>query len=82
MRGGSSQTDAALGLAELLADGVEQQRIARAPWAGSPRRRRSSADQLEPGGDVAPLVGAAHLELDAERPVELAGSRTPAGACS
>ena len=28
-------------------------------------------DQLEPGGDVAPLVGAAHLELDAERPVQV-----------
>ena len=28
-------------------------------------------DQLEPGGDVAPLVGAAHLQLDAHRPVQV-----------
>ena len=28
-------------------------------------------DQLQPGGDVAPLIGAAHLELDAELPMEL-----------
>ena len=29
------------------------------------------ADELEPGGDVAPLVGAAHLELDILRPEQV-----------
>ena len=30
-----------------------------------------AADQLEPGGDVAPLVGATGLDLDVERPIEV-----------
>ena len=42
-------------------------------WARSSPSRPSlgPADQLEAGRDVAPLVGAAHLQLDAEGPVQM-----------
>ena len=36
------------------------------------RPRLRPPDQLQAGGDVAPLVGAAHLQLDAHRPVQVA----------
>ena len=65
-------------LAELASLGVEQQRIAQGvgplfldPGLGSVQAGVAPADQLETGRDVAPLIGAAHLELDAERPVEV-----------
>ena len=34
-------------------------------------RSRGPPDELQAGRDVAPLVGAAHLQLDAHRPVEV-----------
>ena len=60
------------GLAEFRPARVEQQRIAQAV---SPvtigRLALDPPDQLQAGRDVAPLVGAAHLELDVEGLVEL-----------
>src|ERR1700735_1259692 len=58
---------AVLGLAELLAVRAEQQRPGegvRVPAVGLP-------DQVDPGQDVAPLVGAADLQLDLMVPAQI-----------
>ena len=54
-------------LAELLPVAAQQQRP-RQPVGGAAGR---PADQVDPGGDVAPLIGAAHLQLDAVLVVEM-----------
>ena len=65
---------AALALAELRARRREQQRVRQSVRrVGAPPSSRLGrpADQLQAGRDVAPLVGAAHLQLDAHGPVQV-----------
>ncbi len=64
---------AALRLAELRPRRGQQERVGHRIRVGRPIRAglRRPPDQLEPRGDVAPLVGAAHLQLAAEGPVEM-----------
>ena len=71
---------AALALAELGPRRREEELVGeavgriRGPGRRSPvafPRPARPPDQLEAGGDVAPLVGAAHLQLDADRPVHV-----------
>ena len=64
---GSSHTAPPVGLAELGAVALQQQR----PGEAVRRLAGRLADQVDAGGDVAPLVGAAHLQLDAVRGVEV-----------
>ena len=62
---------AALALAELRARTATAAACTRSRAPGSPRPAAGRApDQLEARGDVAPLVGAAHLHLDAVLPVQ------------
>ena len=64
---GSSQTRAALGLAELGAVGLgDQRRGERVHRPGA-----AAADEVDAGGDVAPLVGAAELQRAAVPLVQL-----------
>jgi hypothetical protein len=46
-------------------------RLVRAPVLGAFVETRPPPDQLEAGGDVPPLIRAAHLEIHAHRPVEV-----------
>ncbi len=68
----------ALRLAELRPGRGQEQlvrqpvgRLVRAPVGFPLAETGPPPDQLEPGRDVAPLVSAAHLEVDAHRPVKV-----------
>ena len=78
VRPASSQTVPGLGLAELGPVGLQHQ------GGGQPPHLvvADLADQIDPHGDVAPLVAAADLEPAAVGRRTGGGSRRPAGACS